>query len=487
MKKRASGILIHITSLPSRYGIGDLGPGAYKFADFLVRSGQSYWQILPLNQPADSICPYHCESAFATNKLLISPEFLCHGGFLTKKDIANPPDFPQSQVDFKKVIPYKFKLFVKAFKNFKNTSKKSEYENFCMANQYWLDDYAEFVALRNYYKNHLWFNWPSRVNGGKDKLNELIGYEKFLQFVFYQQWFALKQYCNTQGVKIIGDIPIYVAHDSADVWANREIFKLTKSGKNKFVGGTGPDYFSKTGQLWGNPVYNWPALRKTGYEWWLRRIDHNLKMFDIVRIDHFRAFISYWQVPANHKTAAKGKWMPGGGKRFFDKLFERVSASSIVVEDLGHITPAVRAIVERYNLSGMKVLQFAFAGSDKNPHLPHNYIKNCVAYTGTHDNNTTRGWFEEEMDTAQRKRLSDYVGKKVTADNVSEEILKKLFKSSADTVIVPMQDVLGLGVAARMNRPGTVGNNWSWRIGTRQLTKSVEQRLCELAKTYERF
>jgi 4-alpha-glucanotransferase len=430
-KHRGSGIQLHITSLPSKYGIGDFGPEAYKFADFLAKAGQSYWQVLPLNKvsPKDNYSPYSGLSSFAGNILLISPELLYRRGLLTKKDISDVPVFAAAKVNFHKVYSYKIRLLNRAFENFK------------------ID----------------------------------LSYEEFLQYIFFEQWFALKKYCNRQGIKIIGDIPFYVAPDSDDVRQNPEIFKLTREKKPRFIAGVPPDYYSRTGQLWNNPVYDWKVLKKTGYHWWIWRIKHSLVMFDIVRLDHFRGFFAYWQVPANHKTAAKGKWVKGPGEDFLKELFRHFSKSCFIVEDLGFITTDVRKAIEKYNLTSTKVLLFAFGrDSASRLHLPVNYQKNSVVYTSTHDSNTARGWFEKEAGQIQKKKLFDYIGRPVSTSQISWELIHLAMKSVSDIVIVPIQDVLGLGEQARMNRPATVKGNWQWRLGKGKLTPAIIKKLAQL-------
>ena len=497
MKNRASGILLHITSLPSKFGIGDLGPEAYKFADFLARSKQRYWQVLPLNPSASktSDSPYNSLSAFAGNILLISPELLYRHGLLIKKDLQDRPALPESRVDYRLVISYKTKLLKTAFERFKSIPKRPDYQLFCSENKSWLEDYATFIALRLHFRPHLWYKWPREFRDLnkqalkyiKVQLQDAIDREKFFQYVFFKQWFSLKKYCNQHSIKIIGDIPIYTDYDSSDAWAHPQNFKLTSTKKPRYIAGVPPDLFSRSGQLWGNPIYNWHVLRKTGYRWWIQRIKHNLRLFDLVRIDHFRGFIAYWQVPAKYRTAKNGRWVRGPGEDFFKTLFRHFSTSSIIVEDLGFITPEVGAFVERFRLTGMRVLLFAFDGDlAKNLHCPHNYIKNCVVYTGTHDNNTTKGWFEKEAGPTQKKRLFDYLGRRVSAGQVAWELIRVAMNSIGDLTIIPMQDALGLGEEARMNRPATMKGNWSWRLLPGQINSSISRKLSKLTEIYGR-
>jgi len=497
LQNRASGVLLHITCLPSEYGIGDLGPQACKFADFLTRAGQGYWQILPLNPPAVRArqCPYNCLSAFAGNPMLISPELLYQQGLLAKADIRNIPAFPKAHVQYSQVARHKEGLLNKAFNRFKSNPEQADYRHFCQENQQWLEDFATFVALRRRFRSALWCHWPAKYRDRKPRaledavtsLQQSIDREKFLQYIFFQQWFALKRYCNSKGIHIIGDIPIYVAYDSADLWAHPGIFKLTRAKKPRVVAGVPPDFFSRTGQLWKNPIYDWQKLKNTGYRWWMQRIAHNLRLFDVVRIDHFRAFIAYWQVPAQHKTAVAGKWVPGPREAFFDVLFKHFPFPPIIVEDLGYISPDVRQIVNRYQLTCMKVLQFAF-GPDcaKSPYAPHNHIKNCVVYTGTHDNNTTKGWFEKETGTVERKNLFRYLGRKVTPTQISWQLIRIAMSSVAGLSIIPMQDILSLGREARMNRPAAGRGNWTWRMSTNQITPARVKKLARLTEIYGR-
>lgn len=498
MKKRSSGILLHITSLPSQYGIGDLGPSAYKFADFLVRAKQSYWQVLPLNPPAIRIphSPYNSLSAYAGNPLLINPQFLHRQGLLTRKEIQDTPAFGASRVDYQLVIPYKTKLLNTAYERFKSMPEEPHYRRFCLDNASWLEDFATFVTLREHFGPVLWCDWPAEFGDRNNitqkswnpKLQDTVNREKFLQYQFFNQWFALKRYCNERGIKIIGDIPIYVSFDSADVWANPHFFKLTGRKKTRVVSGVPPDFFNKTGQLWGNPVYDWQTLKKTGYSWWFQRIRHNLMLFDVVRIDHFRGFITYWQVPAGHKTAAKGRWVRAPKEDFFKKLFRYFPSRPIIVEDLGHITPAVRAFIEKLQLPGMRILLFGFeADMAKNIHSHRNHVKNCVVYTGTHDCNTIRGWFEKEANPEQKERLFDYLGRKVSIAELHWELIQLAMSSVANLAIIPMQDILGLGEEARMNRPGTAAKgNWTWRLGRQQTTPSIISKLKKMTEVSNR-
>ena len=497
-QKRASGLLLHITSLSSRYGIGDLGPQAYSFADFLGQAKQRFWQMLPINPITlrqNPYSPYNCTSAFAGNTLLISPDLLYQEGLLLKGELNDCPKFAKSKIEYPKAVSYKTKLLNAAYGRFKTLKKQSDYQQFCIQNTTWLDDFALFVALRQHFGRTLWCDWPAKLRDRKkdsiklagDSFAETIDREKFLQYLFFKQWFALKQYCNRRKIKLIGDIPIYVAYDSADVWSNPEIFKLTKGKKPRFIAGVPPDYFSKTGQLWGNPVYDWAALKNTRYRWWLERTGHNLKLFDMVRIDHFRGFLAYWQIPAGDKTAANGKWAKCPYEDFFKTFFKQFTPQSIIAEDLGLITPDVKTFIEKHHLMGMRVLQFGFDGNlTKNPHFPANHRKNTIVYTGTHDNNTAVGWFTKEANAEQKKILFACLRRKVSARQINWELIKLAFASVANLAIIPVQDILGLGESARMNRPGKIKGNWQWQLNMGQITPQISKKLLKITEISSR-
>jgi len=495
MNRRGSGILLHITSLPSPFGIGDLGPCAYEFVDFLSKTKQRFWQILPLN-PTDPVygnSPYHSISAFANNLLLISPELMVNDGFLSQADLEPIPNFPEKRVDYCKVIAYKERIFHIAYENFKK-KEKNDFKQFYSENAYWLEDFALFIAIKAHFKGKIWSDWPKEIrdrepevlNKMRKQLDEKIEIEKFTQYLFLKQWFSLKEYCNQQGIQIFGDMPIYVDYDSVDVWTKPELFKLNQEKQPSFVAGVPPDYFSETGQLWGNPVYRWEVLRERRYSWWMKRISHNLKLFNMLRIDHFRGLVAYWEVPANEKNAINGKWVEVPAEDFFSVLLEQFPNSPIIAEDLGIITPDVRKIMNRFGFPGMRVLLFAFGDDANNPYLLHNHEKNCVLYTGTHDNNTIRGWFENEATPEVKKKLIQYLGREVSTHDVHWEINRLAMMSVADIAIFPMQDILGLGEEARMNRPSTIKGNWEWRLLPNQLTPSLAQRLSEMTEIYGR-
>jgi len=496
---RASGILLHISSLPSRFGIGDLGPEAYRFADFLRRAGQRCWQVLPLC-PTDAIhgnSPYNSASAFAGNVLLISPEEMVREGFLEGGNLRGAPSFPEGDIDYPAVSLYKGNLFHKAFEAFRKTGRKygDDFQAFCDHNAGWLDDHALFTALKRHGRGRAWNHWPrpirdrmpAALNEVKIRFAEEIGRERFLQFVFYRQWKALKHYVNALGIEVIGDLPIYVHYDSADVWQHPEYFMLGRNKSPAALAGVPPDYFSKTGQLWGNPLYRWDVLKERRYRWWIDRIVHNLRRFDRVRIDHFRGFVAFWQVSSEARTAIGGKWVKAPAEDFFRTILKRVPRERLIAEDLGFITPDVTQVLEKIGVPGMRVLLFAFEeGMAHSPHAPHNHVRNCVVYTGTHDNNTVRGWFENEAGRGRRRRLFRYLGKRIRAGEAHQVFMRLAMMSVADTVIIPMQDALGLGEEARMNRPSTWTGNWQWRLGRGQLKIGVARDLRMLASTYGR-
>jgi 4-alpha-glucanotransferase len=474
-----------------------MGPGAYQFVDFLASCKQALWQILPLN-PTDPIygnSPYNSLSAFACNPLLISPELLVQDDLLLKSDLESAPSFPQSKVDYRAVHHYKEALLDHAYERFKRKSPHPEYEKFCAEQSAWLDHFVLFMALKLRFSGKVWSDWPpglrdrqpESLQAGQREASARIGREKFVQYVFFRQWSSLKNYCHGRGVQIIGDIPIYVDYDSADVWVYPELFKLDDHKKPYVIAGVPPDYFSRTGQRWGNPIYRWDILKEKGYSWWTQRIAHNLTLFDFVRIDHFRGLVAYWEIPATEETAVIGKWVEAPASDFFHHLLQKFPALPVIAEDLGTITPDVREIMEHFHLPGMKVLLFAF-GPDlpTNPYIPHNFSKNCVAYTGTHDNNPVKGWFQTEASPDEQKRLFQYLGGEVPLDDLPQELIRLVMMSVANTVIFPMQDVLGLGAEARMNHPSIREGNWEWRLSPELLTARVTERLREMTEIYGR-
>ncbi len=497
MKARSSGILLHISSLPSPFGIGDMGPWAYRFVDFLAKAKQCFWQILPLN-PTETIrdnSPYHSTSAFAFNPLLISPELMIEEGLLSHKDIEAAPKFSKKRVRYNVVADYKKKLFSKAYERFKRKRQIREYKDFCFKNAHWLDEFSLFVALSSHFSGRAWYKWKpglrdrdaSTLRNAKKELSDKINRTKFLEYVFFKQWMSLKSYCNKKGVFVIGDMPIYVQYNSADLWAHPQYFKLDDQKKPYVIAGVPPDYFSRTGQLWGNPIYNWDVMKQDDYSWWIQRIVHNLILFDLLRIDHFRGIVSHWEIPLTEKNAVNGKWVKGPGEDFLRVITKRFPHNPFIAEDLGFITPDVREMMYRFDIPGMKVLLFAFGENQpKSTHAPHNMHQNCIAYTGTHDNNTAKGWFETEATPKTKKRLFRYLGRKITAKEAATELVRLAMMSVARTAVLPMQDVLGLGEEARMNRPASSKGNWQWRLMPGQLTGPVEAKLREMTEIFGR-
>jgi 4-alpha-glucanotransferase len=484
--KRSSGILLHPTSLPGRYGIGGLGSETFRFIDWLRGAGQSIWQVLPLGPTGYGDSPYQCFSAFAGNPLLIGLEQLVEEGLLEASDLAGVPNFPAGDVDYGRVIEVKWPLLRKAARSFKGSE---EFEQFCAGNAWWLDDFARFMALKRANGGVAWTQW---TRGESDP--EEIHAQKFIQFVFREQWNAVRAYAHAKGIRIMGDLPIYVAHDSSDVWANRGLFQLRDDGEPRAVAGVPPDYFSATGQLWGNPIYRWDVLRADGYKWWVERLRASFAILDLVRLDHFRGFESYWEVPGGEPTAVNGRWVKGPGAELFRTMTAALGPLAIVAENLGVITPEVEAIRHEFGYPGMAILQFAFGNDPQAPtFLPHNYPREVVAYSGTHDNETTVGWWTSTGSDSTR-----------TADEIKKErmfacrylntdgremhwaFVRALMASVASTVLIPMQDVLGLGNEARMNMPSRPSGNWKWRCRPEAFTTELQARLRELAEVYER-
>jgi 4-alpha-glucanotransferase len=474
-----------------------MGPEAYRFADFLSGAKQALWQILPLN-PTDLACynsPYHSTSAFAGNPLLISPELLTKDGLLEEADLKPVPSFPREKVNYQAVWEYKYGLLQKAFASFRRRGSSPEYLPFCTENAFWVEDYALFMALKSHYGGKAWSEWPPEIRDrqpyaletARAHLVEAVEREKFLQFLFFRQWFSLKAYCRQQGIRILGDIPIYVVYDSADLWVHPELFNLDARKRPLTVAGVPPDYFSETGQLWGNPVYRWDVLKETGYGWWIQRFGHNLNLFDILRVDHFRGFVAYWEVPAGEKNAVRGNWVQAPARDFFERITQWFPSLHLIAEDLGIITPDVTEIMTHFGFPGMKVLLFAFDGDPAtSAYLPHNHVPNCVVYTGTHDNNTARAWLERDATEKERIQLFLYLGREVEPEKIHWELIRLAMMSVAETVIVPMQDLLGLGAEARMNRPAVKEGNWQWRLGPDQITPALAERLSEMTYVYGR-
>ncbi|AFZ27156.1 4-alpha-glucanotransferase [Cylindrospermum stagnale PCC 7417] len=484
---RSSGILLHPSSFPSRFGIGDLGLEAYSFIDFLKESYQQYWQVLPLGPTGYGNSPYMCYSAMAGNPLLISPEKLLDEGLLAEEDFAHLPGFWADKVDFEQVVPIKINLLKKASEKFKTQAtpiQQKQFEGFCDSKAYWLDNYALFMALKDAHNGASWHTWkpelakrkPAALDLAQQQLSDQIFYYKFVQYEFFRQWSALKSYANMRGIEIIGDIPIYVAHDSADVWANPDIFCLDEeTGEAAQMAGVPPDYFSATGQLWGNPVYNWEKLQKQDFKWWVQRFEAMLDYVDIIRIDHFRGFEAYWSVPQGEETAMNGEWIEAPGDAFFEVIKQKLGKLPILAEDLGVITPEVEALRDKFEFPGMKVLQFAFGSDPGNPFLPFNYSRNAVVYTGTHDNDTTVGWYNTASDW-EKRNLWLYLGC-ISPQGINWDLIRLALSSIANQAIIPLQDVLGLGNEARMNFPGTAVGNWGWRYQAAVLTEELGDRL----------
>uniref|UniRef100_UPI003216D6AC 4-alpha-glucanotransferase n=1 Tax=uncultured Draconibacterium sp. TaxID=1573823 RepID=UPI003216D6AC len=494
MKNRRSGILLHITSLPGDEGIGTLGKEAFGFVDFLKETGQKLWQILPLGPVGAGNSPYQCFSAFAGNPMLIDLKLLVEQGLLLDEDLAEMPVFVKKRVDFAKVEKWKYPVLQKAFFRFQKESFvlfENEYFHFLDEHGWWLNDYALFMSAKQKYGEVVWSDWDDGLKfrheadlqrTGQELANE-VDFQKFLQFLFFRQWHGLKRYANEKGIKIIGDVPLYVSGDSSDVWSNTDIFLLNEKLKPTEVGGVPPDYFSETGQLWGNPVFNWPRLKERNYDWWMARLHFNLNMFNLVRIDHFRGLESYWSVPAAEETAINGKWVPAFGHEMLSLIKSQIGYLPFIAEDLGTITTEVDHLREYFDLPGMKVLQFAFTTDAANKDLPHNYEKNCVVYTGTHDNNTTLGWLSE-VEKEEKKLLAKYI--RGNDKKALSEVIEMAVASVAKTVVVPMQDILELDTQSRMNTPGTATGNWEWRFQWKQLKVGQKKLLKELTEKYNR-
>ncbi|MGN1422611.1 MAG: 4-alpha-glucanotransferase [Oscillospiraceae bacterium] len=488
---RSCGVLMHITSLPSPYGIGTFGSEAEKFADWLKSAGQKYWQVLPIGPTGYGDSPYQPFSSFAGNPLMIDLDELCENGYITREacaaaDYGADPGY----VDFEKVSSTKMALLRQAFANFEDDVG---YTSFVLEEADWLDDYALFTALKSKFGGRPWNMWdddiklrrPEAVEKYTAELKEEIRFIKFVQYIFYRQWNRFHRYCNSVGIQIIGDIPIYVSPDCADVWAQPELFELDEKRNPKRVAGVPPDYFSKTGQLWGNPLYNWKEMKKTGYEWWIKRISKSAQCYDMLRIDHFRAFDTYYAIPFGHTTAENGTWELGPGMELFNAVREKLGDVNIIAEDLGDIFDSVKVLLKNTGFPGMRVLQFGFnPENNDNDHLPHNYVPNCVAYTGTHDNATIMQWYRE-ADGKSRAMARSYLDKGLF-ESFNRCCIKRLYASPAGLVIVPMQDIIGLGKDARMNVPSTVGGNWNWRMQSGALTAKRASFLKELSEKYFR-
>ena len=487
--KRRCGILCHPTSMPGRFGIGDLGEGAYGFVDFLAQAGQTVWQILPLGPTGYGDSPYQPFSAFAGNPLLIGLEGLAEEGLLSEEDVAVGEPYPADKVCYGRAREFKDRALRQSYDSFLRRGSESAREEMAALadeNRYWLDDFALFMALKRRFHWSAWADWDADVAlreeqalaRWRERLQDEIDYQRYLQFQFARQWRRLRAYANDAGVSIIGDVPIFVGHDSADVWSHRELFQLDERGYPSVVAGVPPDYFSPTGQLWGNPLYRWEVMKWNGYEWWIQRLKAVLGQVDIVRLDHFRGFGGYWEVPVDEETAINGRWVRGPGKSFFRRMAREFGTLPIIAEDLGVISADVVALRQELGLPGMRVLQFAFGDDAGNPHLPHNYTGRCVVYTGTHDNDTTVGWFAVQ-DEQLRHRVRLYTG--TDGSDINWAFIRLAMNSVAETAIFPLQDVLGLGGEARLNRPGHPHGNWTWRYRPEMLTGEMAEALRDMA------
>jgi 4-alpha-glucanotransferase len=505
-RARAGGILLHPTSLPGPFGIGDLGPDAYRFVDRLVDWGQSIWQTLPLGPTGYGNSPYMCFSAFAANPMLISPHQVVALGLLQADDIAAPPTFPARRVDYPVVVAWKRPLLARAFAAFRDgkfPTLRDEYYYFCEQNAFWLEDYALFRAIKTAHDERPWTDWqpdiarrePDALLSWRNRLAETLNFRKFVQFLAFRQWAQLKQHCHARDVQVIGDMPIYVAHDSADVWAHRELFHLDETGRPTVVAGVPPDYFSATGQRWGNPIYRWDTLEADGFRWWKERFRMTMAQVDSVRIDHFRGLEAYWEIPAAEPTAVNGRWVKAPGDALLEALRNEAGGLPVIAEDLGLITAEVEALRDRFDLPGMRILQMAFGGDPKaNDYLPHNHRWDSVVYTATHDHNTSAGWFtapagsettqSESEVLLERQHALRYIA--TDGHEIHWDMIRAAFASVARHAIFPLQDMLGLGSAHRMNRPGSMGGNWEWRFDWEDISEASGARLLDLACLYGR-
>ena len=491
---RSSGILLPVASLPSKYGIGAFSKEAYEFVDLLEAAGQSIWQVLPLGPTGYGDSPYQSFSTFAGNPYFIDLEELIKRGWLTKKDCERV-DFgsDESKVDYEKIYRGRFRLLKKAYKN-SGIEKEKGFRSFVKENSYWLTDYTLFMAIKDANKGKSFDKWPEGLKKHKKaaleeikkdpKIAESMGCYAFMQYLFFEQWFSLKEYANKKGVKIIGDIPIYVAYDSADYWSDPRLFKTDKNGTPTGVEGCPPDYFSATGQLWGNPLYDWEYHKKTGYAWWMKRLANCFRLYDAVRIDHFRGFDEYYNIPYGAENAIGGHWEKGPGYELFETMKKTLGKKDIIAEDLGYLTDSVVKLVKKTGYPGMKVLEFAFDSNEDNDYLPHNFEKNCVVYTGTHDNDTAKGWYEN-LNSKDKKYAREYLNVK-SAKDIEKALIRLALASTADTAIIPMQDYLGLGSEGRINIPSTLGGNWCWRMKKSELDPGLAEEIRRLTELYGR-
>lgn len=489
---RKSGVLLPVSSIPSQYGIGTFSKQAYEFIDLLEKAGQSYWQILPLGPTGYGDSPYQSFSTFAGNPYYIDLEKLIEAGYLTQAD-CDQYDFGDNEayIDYEKIYLSRFKVLKKAYDN-SHIEEDADYQEFVKDNSYWLDDYALYMAVKNSFDGKSWSEWdediklrkPAAMKKYRERYAEEVAFYQFQQYLFAKQWFALKEYANRKKIEIIGDIPIYVAFDSADTWANPELFQLDDTLTPIAVAGCPPDAFSATGQLWGNPLYRWEYHKKTEYAWWMKRIAYCYELYDVVRIDHFRGFDEYYSIPYGDPTAELGHWEQGPGYDIFKTMKAKLGNKAVIAEDLGFLTDSVIKLVKKTGYPGMKILQFAFDSREESDYLPHNYLANSIVYTGTHDNDTTIGWYEKlnRKDKAFAKRYLNIRSRK----DVQWEFIRAAMASVSDTCVIPMQDYLGLGEEARINMPSTLGTNWKWRMLPGQFTEELAERIYDMTKLYGR-
>lgn len=500
-KDRAAGVLLHISSLPGKFGAGDLGPEAFRFADILQRSGQKFWQLLPLNptEQEKGFSPYSSYSSIAGNTLYISPERLAEQGLVDKKTLRKSEVPSGGRADFIRAGAIRDEIFSKAYSQFRrslSSRRKNGFDHFCQKEKWWLDDFALYVRLKQIHHGKPWYEWDDKYrNRDRRALNQLrqadvdaLNYTKWLQFVFFEQWHELRAYCNGKAIRLFGDLPFYISYDSADVWTYPEIFSLDRKARPVLVAGVPPDYFNDDGQLWGMPVFKWDVLRKSDYDWWIKRLSKNMEFFDLLRLDHFRAFADYWAVPSSDKTARNGSWKKGPGASFFSVVKKKLGMLPFVAEDLGDINDKVRRLRIEFHFPGMKVLHFAFSGDmATSEYAPHNHSENFVVYTGTHDNNTTRGWFEKDLAETEKQNLQKYLGvNKITSGNVAAALIRLAYSSVSRIAIIPAQDILGLDARARINAPATVQNNWVWRMLPGAFTSDHEQWLRSQVEVFGR-
>ncbi|WP_026477537.1 4-alpha-glucanotransferase [Alkaliphilus transvaalensis] len=497
--ERSGGILLHPTSLPSKYGIGDLGKDAYNFIDFLYQAKQKLWQILPLNPTGYGESPYQCFSAFAGNPMLISIDLLMEEGLLTEGDIEEMPNFNQDKIAFERVKSYKEKYYRKAYVNYKRRQTSKEHQEYRENNLEWLPDFCFFMALKNHFHGLPWNKWEEAIAFREKKalieyerlLAEEIQYQEFLQFQFYKQWQNLRKYANEKDIKIIGDIPIFVSYDSSDAWVNPHLFALDEKGYPKLVAGVPPDLFCEKGQLWGNPHFNWDHMKKDNYKWWQLRFEKLLELVDIIRIDHFRGFEAYWEIPAQAETAATGRWVKAPGDELFTIVHENLGKLPIIVEDLGFITPEVIQLKNKFQFPGMKILQFSFGKDNAETEKPHGFEDFSIVYTGTHDNETTVGWYksiveEQNLEVIETLEKQYNIKTDLSPEEVCWKLIEIAYRVKSIFTIIPLQDILTLDNSGRMNRPGTIGDNWDWRYRPEKITREVIEKLAQLVKQYNR-